>query len=101
MIKDAQEVSNKTINKACETIKKTPQLFEDSNFEQQNILLGLMFPEKLIISKNACRTKKQSEVIELLTRVNRASQKLGTKKAIISDGLSNFAPQAGLEPATL
>jgi hypothetical protein len=31
-------------------------------------------------------------VIELLTRVNKASQKLGTKKAIISDGLSTFAP---------
>ncbi|WP_417558732.1 recombinase family protein [Mesoflavibacter zeaxanthinifaciens] len=99
--KDTQEVSTKIIDKACKVLENIPQLINDSDFEQKTNLLGLMFPEKLIISKNKCRTKKQSSVIELLTRINKASQKSNTKKAIISDGLSNYAPPLGLEPRTL
>jgi hypothetical protein len=34
-------------------------------------------------------------VIKLLTRVNEASQRLGIKKAIISDGLSSLASPPG------
>ncbi len=100
-LKEAKELSVQTIKNAIKMIKKIPQLFEIGNFEQKVKILGLLFPEKLIISKNECRTKKQNIVIELLTRINRASQKLDTKKAIISDGLSNMAPPLGLEPRTL
>jgi len=62
---------------------------------QKTSLIGLLFPKKLVILKTGCRTKESNTVIELLTRVKRASQRLGTKKAIISDGLSNFAPSLG------
>ncbi|WP_271768769.1 recombinase family protein [Aquimarina algiphila] len=100
-IKDMHEVSTKMIDKACKTLREIPQLFDDSSYEQKTSLLGLMFPEKLIISKKECRTKQQNIVIELLTRVNKASQGLDKKKAIRNDGLSNYAPPLGLEPRTL
>ncbi len=100
-IKDTNEVSAKIIDKVCKTLRKIPQLFGDSSYEQKTSLLGLMFPEKLIISKKECRTKEQNVVIELLTRVNRVSQGLDKKKAIRNDGLSNYAPPLGLEPRTL
>ena len=99
--KEAQGVSNKIIDKVCKTIQNLPKLFKNSDFEQKTNLLSLVFPDKLIISKNECLTQKYNVIIELLTRVNKASQKLDTKKAIISDGLSNKAPSLGLEPRTL
>ncbi|NOY47297.1 MAG: recombinase family protein [Chlorobi bacterium] len=100
-VKEAKALSVKTIETAVEMIKIIPQLFENGDFDQKVKILGLLFPEKLIISKNECRTKKQNIVIELLTRVNKGLKKFGTKKAIISDGLSTLAPPLRLELRTL
>ena len=98
---ELKDLSLKVIDKAFKTLKNIPQLYKNGDFEQKTGLLGLLFPEKLVISKNGCRTKEINIVIELLTRISKVSRKLGTKKAIISDGLSNFAPPLGLEPRTL
>jgi len=90
----------KTIDKALGMLKNIPQLYKNGNYDQKISFLGLLFPEKLVISKNGCRTNKSNIVIELLCRINKASQELGTKKAIKNDSLSNFAPPLGLEPRT-
>ena len=74
------------IDKSFKALKNISQLYKKGDFEQKTGLIGLLFPKKLIFSKNECRTKEKNIVIELLTRFNKASQKLGTKKAIISDG---------------
>ncbi|WP_242158195.1 recombinase family protein [Aestuariivivens sediminis] len=100
-LKEAIELPVKMIEKAVNALRNIPQLYMDGDYEQKTGLIGLLFPEKMIFSKNGCRTKKRNIVIELLTRVNKASQELGTKKAITSDGLSNLAPPLGLEPRTL
>ncbi|MFY0602589.1 MAG: recombinase family protein [Flavobacteriaceae bacterium] len=100
-VENAEEVSNETIDKAIDTFKKLPHLFETCEFEKKTQLLGLMFPNKLVISKKGCRTNKENIVIELLTRIRKASEKLDIKKAIKNDGLSNYAPPLGLEPRTL
>ncbi len=100
-LKEANELPVKMIEKAVNVLRNIPQLFRTADYEQKIGLIGLLFPEKLIFSKNGCRTKKRNIVIELLTRVNTASPKLDIEKAIISDGLSNMAPPLGLEPRTL
>tara|TARA_R110002049_G_scaffold309094_1_gene516816 strand:+ start:8027 stop:9574 length:1548 start_codon:yes stop_codon:yes gene_type:complete len=100
-LKEAKDLSTKVIDKAFKTLKNIPRLYKNGGFEQKTGLLGLLFSEKLVISKNGCRTKQTNIVIELLTRISKASQKLDIKKAIISDGLSNVAPPLGLEPRTL
>lgn len=100
-IKEAKALSAKTIETAVKMLKKLPQLFENGGFDQKVRILGLLFPEKMIISKTECRTKKQNIVIELLTRVNKGSKELGKEKAIISDGLSTLAPPLRLELRTL
>jgi site-specific DNA recombinase len=100
-LKETTELPVKMIDRAFNTLKNIPQLYKNGSFEQKTSLIGLLFPKKLVISKNGCRTKETNIVIELLTRISKASQKLDTKKAIISDGLSNMAPPLGLEPRTL
>jgi site-specific DNA recombinase len=98
---EAKKLPKSTIEKALKSLKNIPELYQSAGFEAKTSLLGLLIPKKLIISKNRCRTKEKNIVIELLCRINRASEKSETKKAIISDGLSNMAPLLGLEPRTL
>ena len=64
-------------------------------------ILGLLFPEKMLMSKVECRTIKQNIVVELLTRCNKGLESFEKEKAIKNDGLSNLAPPLGLEPKTL
>ncbi|WP_417213012.1 recombinase family protein [Bizionia sp.] len=100
-LKESKELSTKLIDKAFEVLKNIPKLYRNGNFEQKTRLIGLLFPQKLTISKNECRTKEKNIVIELLTRINRTSKELENKKAIISDGLSTLAPPLRLELRTL
>ena len=89
---EAKKLPKSMIEKALKSLKNIPELYQNADFETKTSLLGLLMPKKLVISKNRCRTKEKNIVIELLCRVNRASGKSKTKKAIISDGLSNLAP---------
>ena len=100
-LKEATELPVKMIDRAVNTLKNIPKLYRTGSFEQKTSLIGLIFPKKLVISENGCRTKERNIVIELLTRVNEASQELDIKKAIKNDGLSSLAPPLGLEPRTL
>ena len=100
-LKGSKELTVKIIDKAFRVLKNTPQLYKNANFEQKTRLIGLLLPKKIIISKSGCRTKEKNVVIELLTRINKASKELENKKAIISDGLSTLAPLQRLELWTL
>lgn len=101
VVTEAKETNKKIINLACKTLRDIPQLFNTDNYDKKVKLLGLIFPDKLVISKNKCRTKKLNIVIELLNRVDKGFKSSGKEKAIISDGLSTYAPLLGLEPRTL
>ncbi len=100
-LKESKELSIKIIDKAFGILKNIPQLYKNGNFEQKTRLIGLLLPKKLVLSKSECRTKEKNIVVELLTRINKASKELENKKAIISDGLSTLAPLLRLELRTL
>jgi hypothetical protein len=91
-LKETKELSSKLIETAFKILKNIPQLYTEGTYEQKTNLIGLLFPKKIEISKNKCRTKEKNIVIELLTRINKASKGLENKKAIKNDGLSSLAP---------
>jgi DNA invertase Pin-like site-specific DNA recombinase len=96
-LKETKELSSKLIETAFKILKNIPQLYTEGTYEQKTNLIGLLFPKKIEISKNKCRTKEKNIVIELLTRINKASKGLENKKAIKNDGLSSLAPPQRLE----
>ena len=96
-----KENSLKYVDKAFKSIRKLPKFYDKANYDQKITILGLLFPEKILLSKKECRTIKQNEVIELLTRYNKGLESFKSKKAIKNDGLSSLAPLQGLEPWTL
>lgn len=99
--KSLKKTSINYVDKALQTIANISGIYNGGNYDNKVILLGLLFPKKVVLSKQECRTTEQSKVIELLCRINKGFKSYGTKKAINNDGLSNLAPQVGLEPTTL
>ena len=89
------------ISGAINVVENIKKMFVQGDYEMKQSILSSIFPEKLILSKDECRTTKLNSVVELLTRFNKACEKLGNKKADISVGLSTLAPPQGLEPWTL
>ncbi|WP_304142244.1 recombinase family protein [Mesoflavibacter zeaxanthinifaciens] len=90
--KNNKETSLKYVESAFKIICELPKLFNSSNYDDKITILGLLFPEKILMEKGECRTIEQNIVIELLTRVSKGLESFKNKKAIISDGLSNIAP---------
>ena len=64
----------------------------NGSYDIRNLLVSSILNEKVYISKDECRTNEMNKVIELLTRFNKGYKGGINEKAIISDGLSSFAP---------
>ena len=76
-------------------------LYEHSSFEVRQGLVGSIFPENLIFSKNNYRTTHLNNVLALLSSNNKGIEKVKIKKADSFSCQPNVAPPQGLEPWTL
>ena len=99
--KENKENSLKYVDKAFKSISNFSKFYKKGNYDQKIAILGLLFSEKMLMSKVECRTIKQNIVVELLTRCNKGLVSFEKEKAIKNDGLSSLAPLQGLEPWTL
>jgi len=77
------------------------KFFNQLEDSRKGSFLRLIYPENLVIEKDGFRTNSMNVVLDLLTRIDKASQNFETKKATLSNGFSNVAPPLGLEPRTL
>lgn len=103
---DLEEVKNresnlKYVDGAVEFTLILASMFDEADYDEKINLLGLLFPEKIYVSKDECRTNELNEVIELISRFNVAYRGIEKEKADINIGLSIVAPSPGLEPGTL
>jgi site-specific DNA recombinase len=84
---------------AMNVLLNLPKLYSNAEFEGKQLILGSMFPNKLILSKNNCRTIGINKVVDSITRNNKASGSLKKRKAVNNDSFSALVPEAGIEPA--
>jgi site-specific DNA recombinase len=75
--------------------------YKQSDLNTKKFIIGSIFPEKIYYSEKGYRTTSMNRVLALLTNTNGHSELLGNKKALKNQGLTNKAPQTGLEPVTL
>ncbi len=75
-------------------------LYKKLPYDLKRTLIGSIFPEKVVISNEDCRTTSCNEVMIFLTSIERDSRLLECKKPLGLSGLSTFAPFPGLEPGT-
>ncbi len=96
------ENNDSLINKvdgALQVLLDIPIIYKNAEHEQKQLIIGSMFPNKLILSKNNCRTNGNNKVIELISRNSKDSGSQKKRKAVKNDSFSALVPGAGLEPA--
>ncbi len=69
-------------------------------YDLKRVFVGSIFPEKVIISNNECRTTSENEILGFLSQFHRETECIKTKKPPGLGGLSSLAPSPGLEPGT-
>lgn len=74
-------------------------MFLNGDYDGKRIVAGSIFTQKLIFGNDDCRTTQVNEVINVLTRNIKGSERLKTKKAVKNDSFSVNVPGAGVEPA--
>ena len=75
--------------------------YETSNSKIKKMIIGSIFPEKLVFDGKNYRTLKDNAFLQLIFNNNNASEDIKKEKVILSNDLSCKAPPLGLEPRTL
>ncbi len=99
-ILNASKDSIKTyVDTGLELLSNLDLMFTNSDYEGKRIIAGSIFTQKLIFGNEDCRTTHVNEVINVLTRNSKGSQRLKKEKAVKNDSFSVKVPGAGVEPA--
>ncbi len=77
------------------------QLYISGDLIIKQQIVSSMFPEKLIFENKSFRTFKANPLLTLICKPSKAFGVFENKKSRKNPALSNWAPPAGLEPATL
>ena len=80
--------------------KTITYLYKNADVRGKKEIIGSIFKDSLVFEKGEYRTTQLSILATLIFNDIKGFGGDEKKKAIISDGLSNLAPQTGLEPVT-
>jgi DNA invertase Pin-like site-specific DNA recombinase len=87
-------------DKGATFVKSLRKLMLSANNEDKSVVIGSIFPENLIFHKGEYRTAKINSFVLLICPNIKGLGLIEKEKAVISDGLTSFAPPLGLEPMT-
>jgi site-specific DNA recombinase len=105
--KDLIELKGRTapfreyLNEHIPMLENLQSYYKNSNGKTKNRILSCILSEKIHFEETGVAAIQFSESINLLLHISNELQRSKNKKEVISDLLSNMAPPAGLEPATL
>ncbi len=77
-----------------------PECYQNASLNTKQQLIGSIYPEKLIFENKAYRTTTLNEVIALICRTGKGSEKDKKEQASISGNLSKGVIPIGFEPMT-
>jgi site-specific DNA recombinase len=87
------------VDSGLELLTNMDRLFHNGDYDEKRIVAGSIFTQKLIFGNDDCRTTQVNEVINVLTRNSKGSERLKKEKAVKNDSFSVKVPGAGVEPA--
>ena len=87
-------------DKGATFVKSLKKLMLSANNEDKSLVIGSIFPENLIFHKGEYRTTKINSFVLLICPAIKGLGLIEKEKAVISDGLTSWAPPLGLEPRT-
>jgi site-specific DNA recombinase len=89
------------ISKTVPMLENLTGFYKEADGQTKKKILGCIFSEKLVFEKGRVATTPFTEPIQILFKIAKVLQGSKNKKEVENNLLSTFAPQAGLEPATL
>jgi site-specific DNA recombinase len=86
------------LDKACQTLGQLDKVYMHSKTAKKRLLIGSIFPEKLILENNAYRTTSVNEAVQLIYNVDKgfSQKKMGQTNDFVN--LSHQVIPLGLEP---
>ena len=85
------------VDSGLELLASMDRLFLNGDYDGKRIVAGSIFTQKLIFGNDDCRTTQVNEVINVLTRNSKGSERLKKEKAVKNDSFSVKVPGAGVE----
>ena len=75
------------------------KVYESADYKGKRKLLAVLFPEKIILEKDKCRTTKNNEVLALIASISASFEQKKSGTIGENSNLYRFVLGAGLEPA--
>ncbi len=101
----APKISNldKLISSALEKVSKLALVWSSSSLEMRRRIQKTLFPDGILydVKNHQYLTKRTNSFLYLTDYLSKQFEGEGIKKSRLKDGMSNWAPPSGLEPATL
>lgn len=101
----APKISNldKLISSALEKVSKLALVWSSSSLEMRRRIQKTLFPDGILydVKNHQYLTKRTNSFLYLTDYLSKQFEGEGIKKSRLKDGMSSWAPPAGLEPATL
>lgn len=87
------------IEKAVWILSNLSVLYERADYKGKRKILEAMFPEKLIIENEQCRTAEINEMLDLISSISASFEQKKSESFIKNMIYSRLVPRAGIEPA--
>lgn len=91
--------SKENLKKTVWILSNLKKLFEEADFQGKRKFLAAMFPEKLILEKDKCRTTEQNKMLALVASIINGMEQKKSGKKLEKSNIYRSVPGAGLEPA--
>ena len=100
LLKGGNENYDKDIDFCVSLLKEIDKVYKDANTEGKQLIIGSIFPERLIFENNKYRTPKLNRVVSLICNNNGQSKGGKKRKHTFLDVLSCKVESEGFEPSS-
>lgn len=98
-LEERKKPKKENLEKTLWIMSNLSKVYESANYKGKRKLLATLFPEKIILENDKCRTTKNNEVLALIASISASfeQKKSGTNGE--NSNLYRLVLEAGLEPA--
>ncbi|WP_394338453.1 recombinase family protein [Flavisolibacter nicotianae] len=88
------------LKRGIHMLENLPVFYQKSSGQTKRDVVGSIFPEKLVLSKNGCRTQKINEAVLLIATTDKGFSKKEKGQLLPNVELSNQVAPTGIEPVS-
>jgi site-specific DNA recombinase len=98
-LEDRKKPKKENLQKTLWIMSNLSEVYESADYKGKRKLLATLFPEKIILEKDKCRTTKNNEVLALIASISASFEQKKSGTIGENSKLYRFVLEAGLEPA--